>query len=259
MLSEDSLQGIARSYGVQAIWKAETASTNADALALAEEGAPEHSIVVAGHQTAGRGRLGRSWTAAPGSSLLLSVILRPRVPPEDAPLVALDAALSMLATCRSFVPVGGLKWPNDLVIDDRKLAGVLPEAKVVGGRIEHVVVGIGLNLRQGIEDFPPEIRARATSLALEGVSLDEGQERDLLSMFMAELIERRPGSEGWREMVLRAARHDCVTLGREVRATTVDGREVVGRAVDLDDRGGLVVEAEGHRQVVEFGEVHHLR
>jgi BirA family biotin operon repressor/biotin-[acetyl-CoA-carboxylase] ligase len=259
MLSEDSLQGIARDYGVWAIWADETASTNADALALAEAGAPEHSIVVAGHQTAGRGRLGRAWTTTPGSSLLLSVVLRPPIESAEAPLVALHAALCMLEACRTFLGVAGLKWPNDLVVGDRKLAGVLPEAKIVAGRLEHVVVGIGLNLRQRPDDFPPDIRPRATSLALEGASLDDREELILLRAFMAELIEHPAGSAGWQERVLRSARRDCVSLGREVRATTVDGREVVGKAVNLDEHGGLVIKAGGRRETIAFGEVHHLR
>ena len=262
MLDEDSLRRIAQTQGTHApaIWKDVTASTNADAVALAEDGAGEYTIVAAGHQTAGRGRLGRAWETPPGSSLLVSVILRPAIEPEDASLVPLLAALCMGEACRgAFGIQTEIKWPNDLIVNDRKLAGILPEAKVSAGALEYVVVGVGVNLRQRTEDFPPELRARATSVALEGGAADTDDERLALQMYLEAYRLHDLASGAGRDLVVSNARGFCSTIGREVRAVTTDGRTIQGTAVDLDERGGLVIEAAGARESVAFGEVHHLR
>jgi BirA family biotin operon repressor/biotin-[acetyl-CoA-carboxylase] ligase len=262
MLSQDSLERVAETLAIDAplLWRDQTGSTNLDAIALAERGAPELTTIVTGHQIAGRGRLGRSWESPPGSSLLLSVILRPGVSAEELPLVSLMAALEMGGALRTDLglPVR-LKWPNDLMVRGRKLAGVLPEAKLAGGRALYVVVGIGVNLRQEEGDFAPEVRERATSAVMEGATVDEQREAGIVTSFLAGLIGNRAGEVGWPERVLSAARADCETLGREVRATTTDGRTVEGYAADLDHRGGLVIVSGGRRETVAFGEVHHLR
>ena len=262
MLSEDSLQRAAEAAGIDApmLWREQTGSTNSDAIALAERGAPEHTVVAAGYQVAGRGRLGRTWTSAPGSSLLLSVVLRPDIPAEHLPLVSLSAAVEMAEACRGVfgLPVG-LKWPNDLMVRGRKLAGVLPEAKLDRGRAAYVVVGIGVNLRQRPEDFPAGVRDEATSVELEGAAADDEREAEVVSAFLGRLKGMRAGERGWDRDVVTAARAVCETLGRDVRATTVGGGVVEGRAADLDDRGGLVIVSGGRRETVAFGEVQHLR
>lgn len=260
MLGQDSLRSLAQSLGIEAVWKDETRSTNADAIALAEGGAPDLTVVAAGHQTAGRGRLGRSWEAPPGSSLLMSIVLRTDVRPERLPLVSLLVALHLVDACHDVLALSAaLKWPNDVVVEDRKLAGVLPEAKVSGGAVDYVVVGLGLNLRQGPEDFPPEIRLGATSAALEGADVSDAAECDLVTHFLTELSAFEPGQPGWAEAVVESARHNCVTLGRDVRATTLDGGAVEGRARDLDPSGGLVLDTAEGARVVAFGEVQHVR
>ena len=241
-----------REAGIAAppVWLDVTGSTNAEALRLAEDGAPEWTVVATGHQTAGRGRLGRSWADAPGKALLCSILLRPSVPPRYAPLVALGAAAA-------FVEAAGLpalrsKWPNDLVVADRKVGGILPESTMEGGGVRQVVLGVGVNVGMELEDFPRDVRGSATSLALEGGPMGpEGLLRAFLLRFRP-LYEALPGD------VIERYRRICATIGRRVRATTVAGEVVEGRAHGLDDDGALLVEADGSFRTVGFSEVQHL-
>jgi BirA family biotin operon repressor/biotin-[acetyl-CoA-carboxylase] ligase len=153
-----------------------TASTNDDAKRAAREGAPEGAAFVADAQSGGRGRLGRSWFSPSGENLYTSFVLRPSFDAKRIPLVTLTAGLAVVD---ALLPrVGGrrvgLKWPNDVFIDGRKVSGILSEAQVVDGRAPWVVVGIGVNVRT--HAFPPELETRATSLALAGATaLDRGE------------------------------------------------------------------------------------
>ncbi len=140
-------------------------STNRYLLDRAAEGAPEGLVAVADEQTAGRGRLGRTWVAPPGSALLVSALLRPRLAVDRTHLVTLAAGLAALDAVRALTGVqAGLKWPNDVVVDDRKLAGILAEADGVGA----VVVGMGCNVRPDV--LPADLASIATA-----VSLDRGE------------------------------------------------------------------------------------
>jgi BirA family transcriptional regulator, biotin operon repressor / biotin---[acetyl-CoA-carboxylase] ligase len=233
-----------------------TESTNSDLLTLAEKGAPEWTVVVANQQEAGRGRLGRTWVASPGSSLLCSVLLRPQSGSTDAPLLTLAAGAAMTLACRQACGVEAqCKWPNDVTVDGRKLGGVLVEAKVQDGRVLHAVVGAGVNLKQRHEDFPPEIRETATS-----VNLEEGRQepRALLTRYLIELIRLSDALAGHRQRLLDTYLEVCATLGRRVRATTTTGEEVVGRAVGIGSSGELLVETSSGLSRVGFGEIGHL-
>ena len=231
----------------------ETGSTSSEAKILADRGLPEWTIVAANHQTGGRGRMGRSWASSPGKALQFSLLLRPTLAPSDAPLTALLAAAEMAGACRD---VAGLsvtsKWPNDLLVADRKLGGILPEATVSGDALDHLVLGIGVNLSMIDSDFPEEIRGSVTSLKMEGASAEP---ETLLERFLTRFRGAwRPGEPDLSQDILRRYREVCVTLGRRVRATTKDGTEIVGVAADLDDHGGLRVGG----TTVGFGEVVHL-
>jgi BirA family biotin operon repressor/biotin-[acetyl-CoA-carboxylase] ligase len=264
-------------------WVAETGSTNADALALARDGAPEGIVIVADHQTAGRGRRSRTWVAPPGGSLLVSVLLRPRAPVADATTMA--AALAMAEAVADTTGVDArLKWPNDLVVDDRKLAGVLAEADWPAGSAisagykqppAHaravVVVGIGLNVAWPAE-LPPEldeVADRATSLdrlcgdGPAGSDVAEARRRALLAAYLRRLDHRYGQlARGTDETVaaLRAAWRDrSATLGRRVRVD-LGTSDVEGTAVDVTGDGHLVVEtAAGERRTLAVGDVVHLR
>jgi BirA family transcriptional regulator, biotin operon repressor / biotin---[acetyl-CoA-carboxylase] ligase len=258
MMSEDSLLQAVRAAGVEATprYSEVTGSTNADALTLAEEGAPEWTVVAAGHQTSGRGRRGRAWAGAAGRSLLFSVVLRPVIPAGEVPILSLLAAERLAAACDELTDADvKCKWPNDLVVGDRKLAGILPEASVSDGRVRHLVIGIGLNVSMEEGDFAEDLRPHATSLAREASRApDHGT---LLERFLTLFRSAYP-SAGARA-ALEAYESRCTTLGRRVRATASGGGTVEGLASALDEEGGLVVETSRGPRVVSFGEVVHLR
>ena len=252
---KDSLARAVRAAGIEVapVWFDEVGSTNDEARRLAEDGAPPWTVVAAGHQTAGRGRRGRAWHDAPGASLLCSVVLRPRLQPGQAHLIALAAAVAMIDAVGH--PALGAKWPNDLVVGDRKCGGILAEAAVRGGTVPHVILGVGVNVSAGPDDLPPDLREGATSLALEGVEVDAD---GLLGRFLGSLRDllERPG---FAPSVVETYRSRCRTLGRLVRAKPTAGERVEGRAVDVDEVGGLLVERDGRVERVAFGEVEHLR
>jgi BirA family transcriptional regulator, biotin operon repressor / biotin---[acetyl-CoA-carboxylase] ligase len=252
-------------------------STMARAAELAAGGAPEGATVVADQQTQGRGRLGRGWVAPPGSSLLLSVVLRPPLPREAVWLtvaaagVALAGAVEAVAAGAAPVDRGagreppgppvavGLKWPNDLELGGRKAAGLLAEAHLGGQRLGWVVLGIGVNVTQRREDLPAELADRATSVALAlGAPVDRAA---LLAAWAERFVDGyRHLAAGEPGPVLAAYRRRLVTLGRRVRADRVGAQPVVGTAVDLTATGGLVVQTDaGARVDVLAADVHHLR
>jgi BirA family biotin operon repressor/biotin-[acetyl-CoA-carboxylase] ligase len=219
----------------------ETGSTNAVLLAMARDGAPERTVLRAGYQTAGRGRLGRTWLAPPGSALLASILLRP----EGGPGWRHTAAVALAAAdaCRDLCGVEpGLKWPNDLVVGERKLAGVLAEADSGSGA---VVVGIGLNCR-----FDGQAPDEIASVA---VALDElaGPKAPEPASVLSALLDRL---DAWLEApdLPAAFRRRCVTLGRRVQIEDIDGE-----AVDVTDEGRLLVETGTCIKEVSAGDVHH--
>jgi BirA family biotin operon repressor/biotin-[acetyl-CoA-carboxylase] ligase len=232
-----------------------TGSTNSDLAELAARGAPAWTVVVAGQQEAGRGRLGRSWVSRPGDSLLVSVLLRPRLDPSEAPVLSLAAAVAAAEACAVAAVDARCKWPNDIVVGDRKLAGILPEAAVVGGRLEHVVIGVGVNVHQAERDFPEQLRARATSVAMEGGRVDEAV---LLREFLAGLRRWIEPNEGLRARVLLRYRELCSTLGRRVRAALGEDRAVEGVAIDIGNGGELVLQTTSRVEAIGFGEIVHL-
>jgi BirA family biotin operon repressor/biotin-[acetyl-CoA-carboxylase] ligase len=237
-------------------------TTMARVAELAAAGAPEGATVVAEEQTQGRGRLGRAWVAPPGSSLLLSVVLRPPLAREAVWLTVAAAGVALAEAVDAVAPPAapaGLKWPNDLELGGRKAAGLLAEAHLDGDRLAAVLLGMGVNVGQGSGDFPAEVAERATSVSLAaGTPVDRAgllaawAERFLAGY--AELCAGRPGP------VLAAYRERLVTVGRRVRADRVGADPVVGTAVDLTPTGGLVVQtAAGARVEVLAGDVQHLR
>lgn len=230
-----------------------TGSTSTEAKLLADRGAPEWTIVAANHQTGGRGRMGRSWTSAPGKALQFSLLLRPALAPAEAPLAALLAAAEMAGACQEVAGIDvKTKWPNDILAGDRKLGGILPEATSSGADLDHLILGIGVNVSMDVSDFPEGIRASVTSLAMEKASAEPVV---LLERFLSRFRAAwRPGDRDFSRDILRRYRQMCVSLGRRVRATTTDGAVVEGVAADLDDYGGLRI---GDARV-GFGEVVHL-
>jgi BirA family transcriptional regulator, biotin operon repressor / biotin---[acetyl-CoA-carboxylase] ligase len=229
-----------------------TGSTNSELLRMAAEGADEWTVLVAGHQESGRGRLGRTWVSNPGQSLLASVLLRPDIAPSDVPRLSLAAGVAMAGGCRWACGVEvDCRWPNDLMVKGRKLGGILSEAAFTGGRLDHVVIGTGVNMRQHRDELPAELRESATSVVIAGGLPDA---RALLAAYLRELrrLLQEPDS------ILPEYRQLCGTLGRRVRATLASGEAVEGSAVDIGRSGELLVEGGDGLRPVAFGEVVHL-
>ncbi|WP_228387555.1 MULTISPECIES: biotin--[acetyl-CoA-carboxylase] ligase [unclassified Nocardioides] len=237
----------------------ETTSTNAVVAERARAGAGEGLVVVAEHQSAGRGRLDRSWEMPARSGLIVSVLLRPTVPPRDWPWLPLLTGYAVGRTLREAGFAAGVKWPNDALIDDRKVAGILVEVVDTPTGLA-AVVGIGLNVDLAAEELPVPT---ATSLALEAGEHGTPDRADLLADLLATLLEtyrawQRDGEEGARR--LRAAyREACVTLGRDVRVELPSGAALLGRATDIDDTGRLLVEGPDGPVAVGAGDVVHVR
>ncbi len=229
-------------------WVEETGSTNADLLALARQGAPEGIVLVADHQTAGRGRAGRSFVAPARASLLFSVLLHP--PPAAAALASLAmavAATDAVDEVAGFRPQ--VKWPNDVVWSERKLAGILAEAHWPSDREVAVVVGTGLNVNWP-DELPPELAGIAIALNhIAGREID----REILLVAILRHFELRAGELG-TDVLLDAWRERSATLGRDVRVE-LGAETIVGRATDITRDGHLVV---GERTVA-VGDVVHVR
>jgi len=227
-------------------------STNETAKALARDGAPHGTAVLAERQTAGRGRSGRSFLS-PEGGLYLSVILRPQAEPEALlPLTALlaAAALEPVESVSGVRP--GIKWTNDLVAEGKKLAGILTEmAFTPAGKVDYVICGIGVNCCAGEADFPPEVRQMAVSLqTLTGAEPD----RSVLAGRLIRAFLQAVSPEN-RERLLDVYRAACVTLGRTVRVVRGD-ESFCARAEAVDDDGALwVTDDTGCRQKVFSGEV----
>jgi len=212
-----------------------TGSTNDDALLAARSGAPHGSLFVADEQTAGRGRRGNAWLAAPGESLLFSVLVRPQLELSQTSALTLAVGLGLRDAIAPLVEdTVHIKWPNDLYVAGKKLAGVLVESQLQGERLQAVVVGVGLNV--ATRDFPPEIAARATSLALLGKA--ELERETLLQSLLNAIALRleayeRTGIAGIFGELNAADALRC----KRVR---VDARVGVGRG--LDEQGRLLLE-----------------
>ena len=235
-------------------WYDEIGSTNDVATTAAEAGAPEGLVVAANAQSTGRGRVGRSWSSPPGAGLYVSVVLRPQGPALQLLTIAAGLAIaegvhaaSALDTC--------VKWPNDVYVGSRKLAGILAEAGSSAGAVDHVVLGFGINILRAA--LPPDVAARATSIESElGRAVDRGL---VLAECLAALWNRYAmlrGDDaadviaGWRR---RAATH----MGRVVEWDAEGGvRE--GRAEDIDATGALLVRVGDQIVRVISGEVRWL-
>jgi BirA family biotin operon repressor/biotin-[acetyl-CoA-carboxylase] ligase len=228
-------------------------STNRYVLDEARAGAAAGLVAVADHQTAGRGRLGRSWEAAPGSSLLVSVLLRPEVPVDRLFLLTLAAGLALSDALEAVAAViARLKWPNDLVVGEKKLAGLLAETDLDAGAARAVVIGAGCNLTA--DAFPPDLAAQATAVELEaGRRVDRDA---LLAAFLDAFGERIDDLL----VTLDDARARSATLGRRVRIERPGNQSLEGEATALADDGSLVVRDDGGLEhTVAVGDVVHLR
>ena len=232
------------------------ASTNDIAKSLAKDNAPEGTTVIAAEQTAGRGRMGRSFHAPAGLGLYFSLILRPNCPPEELlhlTCAAAVAACDSVESCAGFRP--RIKWTNDLVVNRHKLGGILTELSVSSktGLVEWAVIGIGINCGHRAEDFPAELQDIATSLLqITGTKYSPGA---LAAHCIQSFYNLRQKLLTQKAEILNKYRRDCMTLGQKV--VLLRGEEKrYGTALDLDADGGLLVQFDnGVTETVQSGEI----
>lgn len=228
-------------------------STNTLARALAAEGVPSGTVVLADGQTGGRGRLGRSFDSQKGKGLYFSLILRPELPPDKLLHIT---PMTAVAACDAIEKLSGLrprvKWINDLILKERKLAGILTESSVnfETGLVDYLVIGIGINCYHDLSDFPPALSAISLSMAGLEVSREHLAAELIRSLSaMAEVLIT--GKEMW----LKQYAADCLTVGRKVRII-LNGNETPAYAMGIDPDGGLLVRYEdGSERAISYGEV----
>ena len=254
------------------MWLDEVGSTNSDLVARvnSQDGSswPDFSVIATDNQVAGKGRLGRDWSAPAGASLAVSVLLRPQtpagrpLPPESLGWFGLLAGLAMTRACNSVLPKGKkamIKWPNDVLISGRKVCGILSELVTTADGMA-LVVGTGVNIALAEDQLPVPT---ATSLAIEGAhtSLDE-----LLAAYLTEFshitkVFVSAAGNVRSSGLLDQIRDECDTIGRSVRVELPSGENPVGTAIGINEEGSLVVEMANCAEplVVSAGDVTHLR
>lgn len=231
-------------------------STNTYLKKQAILGAPHGTAAIADCQTLGRGRMGRSFQSPGGCGIYLSVLLRPNCPPQDLMHLTCAAAEAMcdaVETTTGLRP--GIKWTNDLVVGNRKIAGILTENGLnAQGLVDYAIIGTGINCSQQPEDFPPELRSTAGSLAMAlGRSVDRAE---LAAGMLASFARMDAALYSGKERMLSRYRQDCITLGKEV--SLVRGAEIRhGTALDIGPQGDLIVRFRDTGEVapVSSGEV----
>ena len=233
-------------------------STNSECKRLAARGAPNGAVVIANCQTAGRGRMNRNFQSPKDKGIYLSALLYPDLSPENLlPLTSLAGICVCAAVERVCGVRPGLKWPNDPVLNGKKVCGILTELSMEGesGRVAYVITGIGVNVGQTPGDFSPDVSAMATSLSWE---LGQPVSRPRLAAAMIEELDKAYDALRCGDLseYLAACRRDCVTLGKRVQLLSPDGRRETAEAVGLDERFGLIVrDASGAERVIRAGEV----
>ena len=244
--------------GREAVVRASVASTQDEARSMARDGAGEGALVWALEQTSGRGRVDRAWSSPPGAGLWFSVVLRPRLAPEAVAFITIVAGVAVAEALNGATdgPVH-LKWPNDLLLGEAKLGGILAEAETTGADVDFVVLGIGVNLHRPPGGFDPAIVPPPAVLEDSTEALPSPSETLAAILLVLEarydeLLAQGPGPARAAWLALSA------TIGHRVEAQ-LGGRTVTGRAVDLAPDGNLVLETPTGRVAVASGEVIHLR
>ncbi|MGE6574683.1 biotin--[acetyl-CoA-carboxylase] ligase [Paenibacillus xylanexedens] len=242
-------------FGRKAVLLTSTLSTQGDVLKLAEQGQAEGAVVIAEEQTGGRGRFGRQWFSPPGKGIWMSVLLRPDLPLQHTPQLTL---LTGVAVCRAVRACSGadagIKWPNDVLIDGRKVCGILLESTVEDHEVRYCIAGIGVDVNFDPEDYPEDLTTIATSLKMEtGQSVDRTK---LTAAILTELeqlyfLYQKEGfgviSALWEAL--------SVSMNREITVTNPHG-VIEGKAIGLDPSGALIVEKhDGENTLIISGEI----
>ncbi|UCD55251.1 MAG: biotin--[acetyl-CoA-carboxylase] ligase [Candidatus Omnitrophota bacterium] len=233
-------------------------STNNVAYELAEEGAGEGTVVIANEQTKGKGRLGRKWVSPGGRGIYLSCVLRPDILPNEVPKITLVAAVSAAKAIRKFLHIEGLiRWPNDILISDRKAGGILTELKGELDRVNFVILGIGINVNTPKSALPKG----STSLKEESKSSKDFSRVELVKILLETLEKEymKFKEDGFSTIRHELKSYSCA-LGRYVSITTSGKKRFHGKAIDINDNGGLVVKLDdGSRKTFLSGDVALIR
>lgn len=245
----------------------EVDSTNNEAKKMAADGCCDGTVVVAGRQFAGRGRLGRGWDSMNSKGIWMSVVLRPALPPHDIQVITLAASLAVVKAIKSVTGIDtGIKWPNDIILDGRKVCGILTEMSSEMDKINYVILGIGLNVNQDEGDFKGELEERAISLKIHAIKNGHGafdRSNDALfersSIIRAVLLELEKlcgkVENGNTDEIITEWKKMSVTLGKQVRIM-LKNEECVGIATDITQNGCLVIKcSDGSVREVMSGEV----
>jgi len=233
----------------------ETNSTNDLVDRLARDGVAEGMVIFAEAQTRGRGRLGRAWVSPKGQGLWMSALLRPALPPQSATRLTIAAATALARAIRQQTGLAPeIKWPNDILLKGRKVAGILTELGAELEKIKYAVIGIGLNVNQAANDFPPELRRLATSLRLEKGRVIQ---RPALAAAILEELDKdyHRVLHGDFEALADEWERQCATLGQRI-SIHVGDRVISGRAESLDADGALLLRAHhGHLERIIGGDI----
>jgi BirA family biotin operon repressor/biotin-[acetyl-CoA-carboxylase] ligase len=219
----------------------ETDSTNVRAKYLAGDGAPEGTVVVAEKQTQGRGRRGRSWFSPPGKGIYTSIVLRPPIPPNEAPKLTLMASVAVAEALMSLTSLKvNIKWPNDILIKGRKVAGILTEISTEMDRIDYVIIGVGVNVNTPRKGLPPDIRHTATSVFME-----TGKAFPRIALLRAylewlEIYYETFKTKGF-DPILNRWKHLADIIGRKISVDLMDSVRV-GKVLDVDKDGFLILQ-----------------
>lgn len=229
-------------------------STNNTAQALAEKGAPEGTIVIADRQTKGKGRLGRRWFSPAESGIYFSCILRPEILPNEVPKITLVAAVSAVKAIREFSGSKAfIKWPNDIIISDRKAGGILTELNAETDRVNFLIMGIGINVNTPKKTLPEG----GTSIKAESKSSEDFSRLPLIKILLSFLDKEYAvfKKDGFSPVRNEFKSYSC-TLGRDVKIRTSNKRKIFGKAIDVNKNGALVVKlSNGTKEVFLSGDV----
>ena len=233
----------------------QTTSTNDVIEKLARDGVKEGVVVFAESQTRGRGRLGRKWISPAHKGLWFSILLRPDLRPQETTQLTVASAIALRRAIQFETGLKPeIKWPNDILISGKKVAGILTELSAEVDRVKHVILGIGVDVNLDVKEFPPELRKAATSLKIESGKTIERAElaTAILREFDRDYARVCGGkftalADEWEE--------SCTTIGKNV-AVQIGGRKIRGRAESLDDGGALLLRTEhGHLEQITGGDV----
>lgn len=257
MMKEQILSALSPAYPWKEYfhWFDSIGSTNDEAKKMAIAGAPHGTVLIADHQTVGKGRLGRSFHSPVGVGIYLTMILRPNCRPQELMHLTCSSAVAMCDAVEAATGLRpGIKWTNDLVSGKRKLGGILTALGLTtNGMVDYAIIGIGINCCQSPEDFPQEIQDMAGSLAM--VTSKEINRAAVAAAMMEALWHMSQNLLTEVPEILRRYRTDCMTLGQDV--VLIRGNEKrYGHALDIDEAGALVVAfTDGHTESVNSGEI----